>query len=152
MIKIIQRFIACTRATAAVETAIFAPIFLVVILGITDLGSGMFVGSQVNAAAQAGAAYAVKNLCASTCLTSIKTAMNDATGNSSFCSSASCTAQIQNCTGGTCSFSTSCAALPSQCIITVTASNYPYSPILPDAVYSWTSTMNLSASAPIRVQ
>ena len=90
MINTLSRFFGCTTATAAVEAAIFAPIFLTLTLGVTDLGSGMFVQMQVNAAAQAGASYAVINygsVCASlttTCLNGIKAAINDAAGNPSF--------------------------------------------------------------------
>jgi len=45
--------------SVAAETAVFAPVFLVMMLGVADLGGGMFARMQVNAAAQAGAAYAV---------------------------------------------------------------------------------------------
>ena len=41
-----------TDATAAVEAAIFLPIFLLFTIGITDLGSGMFLRTQINAATQ----------------------------------------------------------------------------------------------------
>jgi Flp pilus assembly protein TadG len=141
MISTLRRFLGCTKATAAVEAAIFLPIFLTLTLGVTDLGSGMFVRMTVNAATQAGAAYAVKHSCASTCLGSIKTAMNDATGNPSFCTGIVCTASMSPdpCTAG------------SVCTITVTA-NYPYSPILPYAVYSWAQSMTISSTATIRVQ
>src|SRR4029453_14283816 len=93
--------------SVAVETAIFTPIFLVMMLGITDLGVGMFVRMQANAAAQAGATYAVLNsstpVCVtltSTCLGGIEQAMNDASGNSSFCTSAICAASIGECADG----------------------------------------------------
>jgi hypothetical protein len=141
-----KRLLFCTRATAAVEAAIFAPIFLVMMLGITDLGAGMFVKMTANAAAQAGAAYAafnVKSICATltaTCLSGIKTAMNDAANNSSFC------------TGSVCPPPTIgiCADGSPICII-VTA-NYPYKPILPDAVYAWGTTQTYSSTVTIRVQ
>src|SRR5438105_717992 len=93
--------------SVAVETAIFTPIFLVMMLGVTDLGAGMFVRMQANAAAQAGTTHAVLNsscaptpctpICAtltSACLGGIKQTMNDASGNPSFCTSAVCTASI----------------------------------------------------------
>jgi hypothetical protein len=146
MISALRRFLGCTRATAAVEAAIFLPIFLTFTLGITDLGSGMFVRMTANAAAQAGAAYVVKNAssgCASltsACLSGIKTAMNDATGNPSFCTGSVCTASITSpCTAG------------SVCVITVSA-NYPFSPILPNALYSWAQSMTVSSTATIRIQ
>jgi Flp pilus assembly protein TadG len=132
--------------SVAIETAIFTPIFLVMMLSITDLGAGMFVRMQANAAAQAGATYAVLNsstpVCTtltSTCLAGIQQAMNDASGNSSFCSSAVCMASIGECADGS-----------PKCII-VTA-NYPYTPILSDAVYSWASTQNYSSTITLRIQ
>jgi Flp pilus assembly protein TadG len=132
--------------SVAVETAIFTPIFLVMMLGTTDLGTGMFVRMQVNAAAQAGATYAVLNsnnpVCTtltSTCLNGIEQSMNDASGNPSFCTSAVCTASIGVCADG----SLKC--------ISVTA-NYPYTPILPDAVYSWASAQHYSSTITLRIQ
>ncbi len=131
--------------SVAVETAIFTPIFLALMLGITDLGAGMFVRMQVDAAAQAGATYAVINssnpVCTtltSTCLDGIEQAMNDASGNPSFCTGTVCAASIGVCADGS-----------PKCII-VTA-NLPYTPILPDAVYSWTSAQNHSSTVTVRV-
>jgi Flp pilus assembly protein TadG len=142
MISTLRRLFKCTTATAAVEAAIFLPIFLILTLGITDIGGGMFVRMTANAAAQSGAAYAVINSCTSTCLTGIKAAMNDATGNPSFCTgSVVCTASMlpSSCTAG------------SVCVITVSVS-YPFSPILPDAAYSWAQSTTFSSAATIRVQ
>ena len=143
--KLLRSFARNTVATAAVEAAIFAPIFLTLTLGITDLGSGMFVRMTVNAAAQAGAAYAVINsssACATlttTCLNGIKTTMNDATGDSSFCTGSVCTASI-----------TSCADGSPKCI-TVSA-HYSFSPILPNALYAWAQSMTVPSTVTIRVQ
>ena len=120
--------------SVAVEIALFTPIFLVMMLGITDLGAGMFVRMQVDAAAQAGATYAVLN----SNTTGIEPAMNDASGNPSFCTSAVCTAFIGGCADGS-----------PKCII-VTA-NYPYTPLLPNAVYSWASAQNYSSTVTVRV-
>jgi len=61
MFRNLRRLFPCARATAAVDAAIFLPIFLTLTLGVTDLGSRMFVRMTVNAAALAGAAYAVNN-------------------------------------------------------------------------------------------
>jgi hypothetical protein len=138
MIRTFRGLFNCTTATAAVEAAIFLPFFLTLTLGVTDLGSGMFVRMTANAAVQAGAAYAVINSCASSCVANIKAAMNDAAGNSSFCTVATCTA----------SMTTPCVA---PCVITISA-NYPYSPILPYAAYSWAQSMTVSSTATIRVQ
>ena len=145
MIFILRRLLKCTTATAVVETAIFTPIYLTLTLGIADVGMGAFTRMTANAAAQAGAAYAVINSgsgCASltsACLTGIKTAMNDAAGNASFCTGTVCTASIATCADGS-----------PKCIIV--SANYPYSPILPYAVYSWAQSMTILSTATIRVQ
>jgi hypothetical protein len=146
MIVMIRRLFRCTRGTAAVEAAIFAPIFLAFTLGVTDLGSGMFVRMTANAAAQAGAAYAVihsGSVCSSmsaACLSGIKTAMNDAAGNPSFCTGAVCTASFVACAdpnGGTCF---------------VVRANYSYSPILPNAALAWAQPSTISSTATVRIQ
>jgi Flp pilus assembly protein TadG len=144
-------FVSCTTGTAAVEAAIFAPIFLIMTLGVTDLGSGMFVRMSVNAATQAGAAYAVIKssctpkpctpICASlttACHDGIATAMNDATGISSFCTGTVCTPSITGCADG----SPKCISV---------SVNYPFTPILPDVVYSWAQSMTISSSTIIRM-
>ena len=147
----VWRFARNCDAAAAVEAAIFSPVFLIFTLGITDLGTGMFLEMQVNAAAQAGASYAVINsgsVCASlssTCLSSIQTAMNDATGNSSFC-----TTSAQNLTPCSASF-TSCAD-PNGGICFAISANYPYSPILPAAIYAWARSRTYSSTVTVRVQ
>jgi Flp pilus assembly protein TadG len=148
-------FVSCTTGTAAVEAAIFAPIFLIMTLGVTDLGSGMFVRMSVNAATQAGAAYAViKSSCTPTppattctpvcaslstaCLGGIKAAMNEATGVSSFCTGSVCAASITGCADGS-----------PKCIrVSV---NYPFTPILPDVVYSWAQSETVSSTIHIRI-
>src|SRR5882724_673022 len=110
MITALRQLLRCTRATAAVEAAIFLPIYMILTFGITDAGSGMYMAMQVNAATQAGATYAVNNsrtgsVCQSTvpgpCLSGIQAAMNDAFGVSSFCSGGGCTTTITGCTDGT---------------------------------------------------
>jgi Flp pilus assembly protein TadG len=149
MISALRRLFRSATGTAAVEAAIFAPIFLIMTLGITDLGSGMFVRMSVNAATQAGAAYAVINsfigtppVCASlsnACLTGIKTAMNDATGVSSFCTGSVCTASITGCADG----SPKCISV---------SVDYPFTPILPDVVYSWAQSATVLSTTIIRIQ
>ena len=141
----IGRFLRCTRGTAAVETAIFTPIFLLFTLGITDLGASMFTRMQVNAATQAGAIYAVINsgtgqtceTLTTACQSAVKNVINDATGNESFCSTYTCTASIAACADGA-----------PKCII-VTA-QYPYAPILPYAVYSWAQSETITSTSTIR--
>jgi Flp pilus assembly protein TadG len=142
----IKRFLRCTRATAAVEAAIFAPIFLLLTLGVTDLGIGMFVRMSVNAATQSGAIYALVNsgtgkpcqTMSAGCLASIKTRMNDAVGDSSFCTSATCTATISPCADGA-----------PACIV-VTA-RYQYAPLILDTVYAWAQSTTVTSTTTVRV-
>jgi Flp pilus assembly protein TadG len=137
------RLLKSTDATAAVEAAIFAPIFLLLTIGITDVGSGMFVRMHTNAVAQAGATYAVVNCTSAnwtTCQSSVYMAMDDAAGNASFCTGVTCSANFTACAdpnGGTC--------------FTVTA-NYQYSPILPSVLYSWAQSASYSSTVTVRVQ
>jgi Flp pilus assembly protein TadG len=146
MKRLFHRFVRKSDATAAVEAAIFAPLFLMMMLGVTDLGAGMFVKMTANAAAQAGAAYAAFNITSacttlSACFSGIKTAMNGAAGDSSFCTGSVCTASMSpsTCTAG------------SVCVITVSV-NYPYKPILSDAVYTWGKAQTYSTTVTIRIQ
>jgi Flp pilus assembly protein TadG len=144
----IRKFPRNTDGSVAIETAMFVPIFVAMMLGITDLGAGMFVKMTVNAAAQSGATHAVINSatgspCASmtgTCLSSIQAAMNDAAGDPTFCTKAVCSTSLTSCAdanGGRC--------------FTITA-DYPYTPLLPDAVYTWASTQNYSSTVTVRIQ
>jgi len=161
MMQMFKRLLRCTRATAAVETAIFAPIYLMLTLGVTDLGMGIFVRMSVNAASQTGAIYAVANahvknhVCevtttttpaawinASACVAAIKAVMNDATGDSAFCTGSVCgTPSVRACAPPDVA-STTC--------VTVTAS-YPYVPLLPDATYSWAQSMTVISTSTVRI-
>src|SRR6266576_2572730 len=106
MIDNLRRLLHCRRASDAVEAAIFAPIFLLFTLGITDLGAVMFAFMQINAA------------------------MNDAIGDPAFCMGSVCTASTGACANG-----------DPKCIIVEAI--YPYSPILPDVVYTWTQSVTI---------
>jgi Flp pilus assembly protein TadG len=140
----LRRILRRSDGTAAVEAAIFMPIFMMLTFGITDVGAGLFARQLVNAAAQAGATYAVINSagdCASltgTCQNGIFAAMNAASGSDTFCTGSVCTASITGCTDG----SPKC--------ITVTAT-YPLTPILPSSVYTWAQVMNMSATVTVRI-
>jgi hypothetical protein len=152
MFNTIRRLIGCAVGSAAVETAIFVPFFLLFTVGITDLGSVMFAGMTVNAATQAGAAYAIVNsgctpipctpVCAtltSACVSGIKTAMNNAAADSSWCTTTATCTPISGCPDG----SPKC--------ITVSAT-LPYSPLLPDSAYAWVQLLStLSSSITVRV-
>ena len=137
-------FLRNTEAAAAVEAAIFMPIFMLLTFGISDLGSAMFVRQQANAAAQAGAMYAVMNtgsICAtlsSGCQSGIQTAMNDAVGSLTFCTGSVCTASITGCADG----SPKCISV---------AVNSPWTPILPSSLYTWAQAMTVSYTATIRI-
>jgi hypothetical protein len=146
----IRQILHCTRATAAVEAAIFTPIFLLFTFGITDLGAKMFAFMQMNAATQSGAIYALvnsipggiceapagKNYNAAGCLAGIKGAMNNAS-DASFCTTGVCTATIQACADGS-----------PRCI--KVEADYPYTPILPTTLYSWAGSVTVRATAIIR--
>ena len=142
--RILHQFLHCTRASAAVEAAIFLPFFMLLTFGITDLGFAMFARQQANAAAQAGAAYAIVNsgsICATSttaCIMGIRAAMNNAVGSSTFCNGTVCAPLITPCADG----SPKC--------VSVTAS-YPLIPILPSAAYSWARTMTISYTAVSRM-
>lgn len=155
--KLLKDLLRCTRAVAAVEAAIFAPIFLVLTLGVTDIGMQAFVRMSVNAATQAGALYAVVNYDTGkacerntarpaawanpgACVAAIKAVMNDATGDASFC------------TGSVCGTPTigPCADLASATCVTVSA-NYPYTPLLPDAAYSWAQATTVTSTSTVRI-
>src|SRR5262249_29741237 len=116
--------------------AIFAPFFLILTFGVADLGMGMYVRMAINGATQAGAAYAVIHPNAS--LSSIQAAMNDSTGNPSFCSTATCSASVATCADGA-----------PKCIVVSTI--YEYTPLLPDIVYSWAQSTIVEYTITIRV-
>jgi hypothetical protein len=144
MMDAFRRLLACTRGAAMLEAAMVAPLFLILTVGVTDLGTAMFEKMTVNAAAQSGAVYAVihaGDICATltpTCLSNIQTAMSDASGGLSINASPAPTI-------------TTCADGSPKCIV-VTAS-YTFSTILPDAVYSWAATsLTLPSRATIRIQ
>lgn len=142
----LRRLLRANDGIAAVEAAIFTPVYLLLTLGITDLGTGMVVRMRVNAATQAGAAYAIVNKCATSCLSAIKTAMNDAANDPAFCTNTVCTATIGACpaaNGDPNPASTSC--------ITVSTS-YTFTPLLPYAVYSWAQSLTESSTTTARIQ
>jgi len=144
----------CTRATAAVEAAIFAPIFMLFTLGVSDLGAGLYVRMQVNAATQSGAIYAVVNSGAgatcetmtSTCLSAVKAVINDATGNELFCSTYTCRAEVVT----PCPPPDDNPPNPQTTKCITVEANYPYTPILPEVVYSWAQTMTVTSTSIIR--
>lgn len=80
MTSTLHRFLHCTGAAAAVEAAIIMPVFLIVFVGIVDLGAVMFQQTTVNAAAQAGVAAIIRNN-RTVGGSNYQQAMNDAAGN-----------------------------------------------------------------------
>ena len=144
----LRRLFGDRDGTAAVEAAIFIPIFLMFTIGITDFGTGMFLWMRINSATQAGAAYAIVNKCGSSCLDTIKTVMNEAAGDASFCSDATCIASMAACPaadGDPDPAATTC--------ITV-STTYTFSPLLPYTAYAWAQSSGVSstASATVRIQ
>ena len=140
--RLLTRLFRCTRATAAVEAAIFAPLFLLFTFGISDLGAAMYTRMAANAATQAGALYAVVHCSTSTaaaCLSGIEQAMDDATAYPSFCTGTVCSASIAACADGS-----------PKCIIV--SANFPYTPILSSALYSWAMDQTAQYTTTIRIQ
>lgn len=140
-----RRLFRAKDGTAAVEAAIFTPIFLLMTLGITDVGTGMSGRMRVNAATQAGLAYAIVNKCATSCLDAIKTAMNDAAADPSFCSGTVCSASM-----GACAAANGDPNPATTTCITVSA-NYSFTPFLASAVYSWAQLTTVSYRATVRI-
>jgi len=145
MISALRRFFNCETGTAAVEAAIFAPIFLLMTIGVTDLGSGMFLRMTLNAATEAGAAYAIINSspCGSVgCKSDIWTAMNEASGGLLSCTDTTCPVSFAQCTdpnGGICW----------TIAVNYTPTNWP---ILPAPLYSWAAPgQTLSFTTVVRV-
>lgn len=140
MTRALHRMIRNCDGSAAVEAAIFCPIFLLLTLGITDLGARMYTQMSVNAAAQAGAAYAVINSS-----TNVQSTMSAAAGDPSFCSS----------TGTTCTASIGVCADSSPKCVTATVS-YLFHPILPEVMYApkrpWATSSTITSTISIRVQ
>jgi uncharacterized membrane protein len=68
------------NGTAAIEFALLAPLLLILLTGIVEIGMAVFQDIQVQAAAEAGALYAAKY--GSNDLTAIALAVTNATGTS----------------------------------------------------------------------
>jgi Flp pilus assembly protein TadG len=155
----IWNIIRCKRGTAAVEAAIFTPIFLLFTFGISDLGSAMFIRTLANAAAQVGATYTVANspvnsgtICSSdgtingtpamtaACLSGVKQAMNDAATDASFCSGTVCSASIGP-----------CPDVATNTCVSVSA-RFTYTPVLSGTLYSWAIDQAAQYTATVRIQ
>ena len=64
--------------TAAIELALLSPLLVIMLTGLIEIGMGAFESMQVQAAAEAGALYAVNN--GTTDLEKIRLAVTSATG------------------------------------------------------------------------
>jgi Flp pilus assembly protein TadG len=130
MIASIRRLLRCTKGNAALETGIIFPIFVVLIVGVSQYGLAIFQLMEVGYAAQVGANYAVNNgfnaaniQTAVTSATALSTITAPTPTEACFCASATglstatCGAVCAG--GGTASF-----------YVTV-HSSAPYSPVLP---------------------
>jgi Flp pilus assembly protein TadG len=133
----LHRFLSCTRGAPAIEAAISIPLFLILTVGIVNLGAAMFDLAAVNAAAQAGTAYAIINGTVSG--SSFQTAMTNAANGLAIAATPAPTI------GG-------CADGSPECI-TVTAS-YAFTPLIgANAFASWVpATFNFSATVTVRIK
>jgi Flp pilus assembly protein TadG len=127
MLHILRRLLFRTDGVAVIEAAIVFPLFLILTVGLIDLGMGMFQKLAVNQAAQAGAAYAVINQNVS----GIQNVMDDAAGGLTV----TATPTLGN------------------GIIRVTAA-HDFTPLMPSSVYTtWVpSILHLTSTITIRIK
>jgi Flp pilus assembly protein TadG len=120
-----------SRGVAAIEFAMIVPVLLFMIVGVVDLGMGIYADMQVQNAAQAGAQYAIAH---GYTASSISTAVTSATsfsgitvssGPSKFCGCPSSSGVTTATCGSTCSNGTSAGTY-----VTVSASG-TYTTMLP---------------------
>lgn len=156
--NIVFKLFKCTNASAAVEAAIFTPIFLLFMLGITDLGSKAYIQMQFDAATQAGVLYIAQNSTyivqngISSSLSSVQTAMNRASGSPSFCTTYA-TCSICNSTTPSCPVTNNCKDTYCYEVIAITPISSPvYQPFLPDTAFSWSKPQTITSTATIRIQ
>jgi Flp pilus assembly protein TadG len=71
-----RNFMRHDDGSAAIEAAFMLPLYVLLTIGIVDLGAGMFQSMQINAAAQAGAASIV----ISPTMSGVSAAMTSASG------------------------------------------------------------------------
>lgn len=143
--------IADRRGVAALELALLAPVLLLLLMGIFDVGQLTYTSMQVTAAAHAGAQYVYANGCSST--QGISTAVTSATP-LAVSANPSPVCPVYYCANGSAlASSTSGATCPSGEVAgtyaTVSA-QAPFTPIAPWAGLVFPAT--LSASSVIRYQ
>jgi Flp pilus assembly protein TadG len=131
MIAAIVRLLRCTKGNAALEMGIIFPIFVTLIVGVTQYGLAIFQFIEVGYAAQVGANYALTN---GFDAANIQTAVTSATGLSTItaptptqaCGCASAT----GITAATCGTTCPGGGGPAGTYVTV-KSSATYSPVLP---------------------
>lgn len=131
MIASIVRLLRCTKGNAALEMGIIFPIFVALMLGVSQYGLAIFQFMEVGYAAQVGANYALTN---GFNAANIQTAVTSATGLSTVtaptptkaCGCASAT----GITAATCGTTCPSAGGPAGTYVTV-KSSATYSPVLP---------------------
>jgi Flp pilus assembly protein TadG len=96
--NLFRRFLRCTVGAAAIEAAIVFPILLILVIGLVDLSTEMFIVMEVNNAAQAGAASAVQNQS----VAGVASAMTNAAGGISISATPAPTFGSGSSGGGTC--------------------------------------------------
>lgn len=146
--RYIGRFAGQADGGAALEFGVIAPMLVVAIVGIVDLGVGIYQSMQVQNAAQAGAVYASSHIFSATNISNIVTS---ATNSSSITASPSPT-QFCGCASNAGVAANACnASCPAGTIsgtyISVNA-QASYSPMLPYPFLP--STMTLSAQSIVR--
>lgn len=135
MITPIVRLLRCTKGNAALEMGIVFPIFVTLIVGISQYGLAIFQIMEVGYAAQAGANYAMKN---GFNVSGIETAVIQATAlpnvsanspaPSQACGCASPTTGISSATCGTTCPGTGAGSAGTYVTVSASAA---YSPVLP---------------------
>ena len=136
-VRTLHRLVSATRGAVAIEAAISVPLFIILTMGIVNLGTAMFDLAAVNAAAQAGAAYGIINGTVSG--SGFQTAMNDAANGLTITASPAPTI------GG-------CADGSPECV-TVTA-RYAFTPFLGTSAFArWVpTTFNFLATVTVRIK
>jgi Flp pilus assembly protein TadG len=148
--RVLERAVGDTSGVAAVEFGIIVPILVLMVVATVDLGKGFYFKMQIEDAAQAGAAWAVKNgFNANAISNAVTSAVSEPAISVSpapvqFCGCASVSGISTVTCGTTCS-----GGILSGTYTTVSA-QMTYNTILPYGFFP--STYNLSSQSTVRLQ